>query len=199
MGGIVHTKASRLNGVIGWAVMAEFMAITVPAEEARELSNQALTISAPAVTSQLQHLLERRDFGGREVEITDLQGRTLIRSTQSLELQSREALSILDASRVESQVIVRPAGTVLLRLTPEPMDLPGGVAVTRFDEATAAESEGWFQPTLEATPVLARYSGVLWADFPDGSAETPRVVPPVPASPRGWRSRSSPMWRACWE
>lgn len=157
----MHTKAWRLKGVIGWVVMAAFMAITVPAEETREHSNQALTISAPAITTQFQHLLERRDFGGREVEITDLQGRTLIRSTQSPELQAREALPTLDAAHLESQVIVRPAGTVSLRLTPEPMDLPGGVAVTRFDEATAAASEGWFQPTLEASPVPAVWDNAL--------------------------------------
>lgn len=157
----MHTKAWRWVGGFGWVVMAALIAITVPAEETRELSNQALTISAPAITTQFQQLLERRDFEGREVEITDFQGRTIIRDARSPELPAQEALPTLNTTRPKSQLIVRPAGTVTLPLTSEPMDLPGGVAVTRSDETDSAESEGWFQPTLEASPVPAVWDGAL--------------------------------------
>lgn len=146
---------------IGWAITAATLSVTVLAEETRELSSQALTLSAPAVSTQLQQLLERRDFGGRQVEIADFQGRTISRDAQSPERYAQPTLPTLTTTRSVSQLIVRPAGTVTVRLSSEPIDLPGGVAVTRFNDADSAESEGWFQPTLEASPVPAVWDNTL--------------------------------------
>ncbi len=157
----MQTHVRGLFRSFGLAIAVATLSINVAAEETRELSSQALTISAPAVTTQFQQLLERRDFGDRPIEITDFQGRTLIRDAQTPELQAREALPTLNATRTASQLIVRPTGTVTVRLTSEPIDLPGGVAVTRFDEAASAVSEGWFQPTLEASPVPAVWDNSL--------------------------------------
>ncbi len=152
-----------LSGFIA-PVVAALIATTVSAEETREYSGPSLTLNNPVTATQFRQILEARDFGGRELEITDLQGRTITREALSPRLQSEEALPtlpILNPSRSESQLIVRPAGTVSIQLTSETVDLPGGVAVTRFDETNTAVSEGWFQPTLEASPVPAVWDGSL--------------------------------------
>ncbi|GGX40101.1 hypothetical protein [Saccharospirillum salsuginis] len=155
----METVAWRLLPGFIIAILPALFSVPASAEESTLINRPSLAIDNPAVATQLQQIIERPDFEGLEVNITDFQGRTISREALSPRLQNDGTYSLADRTRPETQVIVRPAETVSLKLTREAVDLPGGVAVTRFDGADSSVSEGWFQPTLEASPTPA-----VWQD-----------------------------------
>lgn len=155
----MDSLASRLLTGISILFLNANLAIMASADEHQLISRPSLLINNPAVTTPLRRILERPDFEGLEVNVTDLEGRLLSRDALSSRLLEDRVYNLADSSQSETQVIVRPAGTVSMNLTIEPIKLPGGVAVTRFDENDSAVAEGWFQPTLKASPIPA-----VWHD-----------------------------------
>jgi len=155
----VETVAWRFLSGIVLATLPALVPVAALAEDSLQIERPSLVLENPAVTSQLRQIIERSDFEGLDVTIRDFEGRTLTRDALTPRLQNDGSYSLGDQARPVTQVIVRPAETVSLNLTREPIDLPGGVAVTRVDDAGSSVSEGWFQPTLEASPTPA-----VWED-----------------------------------
>lgn len=152
----VDTIASRT--VLHWLVVliaAALLTATASAQETAERSGTTLRIEDAARVIQLQQILERRELEESDVRITDFEGRVIRRDVLTLEPAPEATTQHEPLQRLENQFIVRPAETLTMRLTTEQMDLPGGVAVTRPDDSVSEEPEGWFHPTLAASPTPA--------------------------------------------
>ena len=157
----MDTIASRLvHGLIA-LMTAALVASPASAQETRELSGTTMRVEDAARIIQLQQILERRELEENDVKITDFEGRAIRRDLPTLESAPETATRTEAPGRLENQFIVRPAETLTLRLTTEQVDLPGGVAVTRTDDSESDEPEGWFHPTLAASPTPAVWDGAL--------------------------------------
>lgn len=154
-----RSNSRWLHGPVAMA-MVTLWALAVSAQDRQDFSGQILRIEEPAQIIQFQQLLERRDLDASEVTITDLEGRVIIRESLAPRPEI-EAATIESSSRLDAQFIVREPGIQSMRLVPESIDLPSGVAVPRPAESGSGATDGWFHPRLTASPTPAIWDETL--------------------------------------
>lgn len=103
-----------------------------------------------ARADRLREILEERSLREDQIRITDFEGRDLTR-----ELLRPPIADDQPARLAERQVVVRPAELVSMRLPSERIDLPGGIAQVEESPRDPAVGDGWFHPTLFASPTPA--------------------------------------------
>lgn len=118
----------------------------------------AVSVPAQPTSEEVRRLLERREIRAEGLQVRDLRGEDPAAAEAHVP-ETAESGGPAPAEGTpdvpQGQFVLRTDETVTMQAPTGKTDLPGGIVISRLASEESAGADGWFYPTLSASPMPA--------------------------------------------